>query len=70
MSWCSEACQPQRIISGLKEIFTKRYIVEWTNNAEIRPEEQSEKAKELSGEFMERNIAQRAIKTEIDTRTE
>ena len=32
------------IISGLKETFTKRYIVERTNKAEIRPEEQSEKA--------------------------
>ena len=36
--------QPQRIISGLTETFTKRYIVERTNEAELRPEEQSEKA--------------------------
>ena len=36
--------QPQRIISGLKETFIKRYIVERTNEAEIRLEEQSEKA--------------------------
>ena len=36
--------QPQRIISGLKETFIKRYIVQRTNKAEIRPEEQSEKA--------------------------
>ena len=28
--------------SGLKETFIKRYIAERTNNAEIRPEEQSE----------------------------
>ena len=35
--------QPQRILSGLKETFIKRYIVERTNKAEIRPEEQSEK---------------------------
>ena len=34
----------KRIISGLKETFIKRYIVERTNQAEIRPEEQSEKA--------------------------
>ena len=34
----------QRIISGLSETFTKRYIVERTSKAEIRPEEQSEKA--------------------------
>ena len=31
-------------MSGLKETFTKRYIVERTNKAEKRPEEQSEKA--------------------------
>ena len=42
---CFKPSQPQRIISGLKEIFMKRYIVERTNKAEIRPEEQSEKAK-------------------------
>ena len=44
-SWCFKPNQPQRIISGLKETFIKRYIVERTNKAEIRPEEQSEKAK-------------------------
>ena len=38
------ARQPQRIISGLKETFIKRYTVERTNKAEIRPEEHSEKA--------------------------
>ena len=37
--------------------------------AEIRPEEQSEKT-ELSGEFMECNTVERAIKTETDKRTE
>ena len=36
--------QPQRIVSELKETFVKRCIVERTNKAEIRPEEQSEKA--------------------------
>ena len=36
--------QPQRIISGLEETFTKEYIVERTNKTEIRPEEQGEKA--------------------------
>ena len=36
--------QPKRIISGLRETFIKRYIVERTNKAEIRPEEQAEKA--------------------------
>ena len=41
--WCFEPSQPQRIISGLRETFVKRYIVERTIKAEIRPEEQSEK---------------------------
>ena len=31
-------------MSGLKETFIRRYIVERTNKAEIRLEEQSEKA--------------------------
>ena len=31
------------ILSGLRETFTKRYVVERANKAEIRPEEQSEK---------------------------
>ena len=43
-----DSIQPQRIISGLKKTFIKRYIVERTNKAEIRPEEQSEKT-ELGG---------------------
>ena len=43
VSWCFEPSQPLGIISGLKETFIKRYIVESTNKAEIRPEEQSEK---------------------------
>ena len=36
--------QPQRITSGLRETFIKGYIAERANKAEIRPEEQSEKA--------------------------
>ena len=36
--------QRQRIISGLKETIMERYTVERTNKAEIRLEEQSEKA--------------------------
>ena len=43
-SWCFKPSQPPGITSGLKETFSKRYIVERTNKAEIRPEEQSEKA--------------------------
>ena len=31
------------IVSGLKKTFIKRHIVERTNKAEIRPEEQSER---------------------------
>ena len=41
--WCFELSQPLGIISGLKGTFVKRYSVERTNKAEIRPEEQSEK---------------------------
>ena len=44
VSRCFKPSQPLRIISGLREIFAKRYIVEMTNKAEGRPEEQSEKA--------------------------
>ena len=44
MSWCFKPSQPQKIILGLKETFLKRCTVERTNKAEIRPEEQSEKA--------------------------
>ena len=43
VSWCFEPSQPLRIISGLKETFIKRYIVERTNKTEIKPEEQSGK---------------------------
>ena len=61
--------QPQRIISGLKETFIKKYTVERTNKPEIKLEEQWQRG-ELSVEFMERNTVERAIKTEMDTRTE
>ena len=44
VSWCFRPSQPQRITSGLKETFVKRYIAERTSKAEIRPEEQSEEA--------------------------
>ena len=43
VNWCFEPSQPLGIISGLKETFIKKYTVERTNNAEIRPEEQSQK---------------------------
>ena len=43
VTWCFEPSQPLGIISGVKETFINRHIVERTNKAEIRPEEQSEK---------------------------
>ena len=49
-SW--SICFISGIFSGLKKTFTKRYIVEMTNKARIRPEKQSEPG-ELSGGFME-----------------
>ena len=49
MNWCFELSQPLGIISGLKETSVKRYTIEMTNKAEIRPEEENE---ELSGEFL------------------
>ena len=42
--WCFKPSQPQRIILGLKENFIKRYTVDRTNKAEIRSEEQVQKA--------------------------
>ena len=36
---------PQRITSGLRETFVKRYVVERTNKVELRPDEQREKVK-------------------------
>ena len=44
VSCCFKPSKPQRGISGLRELFKKRFIVERTGWAEIRPEEQSEKA--------------------------
>ena len=44
VSLCFKHSQPQRIISGLRETFIKRYILERINKAEIRQEEQSETA--------------------------
>ena len=44
VNWCFEPNQPQGFLTWLKETFTKRLIVERTDKAEIRPEQQSEKA--------------------------
>ena len=43
VSRCFKPSQPQRNILGLSEIFIEKYMVERTNEAELRPEEQSEK---------------------------
>ena len=48
-------------ISGLRETFTKRYIVERTNKAVIRPREQSEKVET----FTKKYIVDRTNKSEI-----
>ena len=52
VNWCLEPGQPQRIISGPTETFIKRYVVEKTNEAEVRPEEQKEKVGSLLGGFI------------------
>ena len=44
VSWCFKPSQPQRDTSGLRETFINRYVVERTDQIEIRQEEQSEKA--------------------------
>ena len=44
INWCIEPSQPLGIISGLKETFINRHIVERTDKAETRTVEQSEKA--------------------------
>ena len=62
--------QPLGIISGLKETFIKKYIVERTNKAEIRPKELREKTESCRENLWNRNTVERAMKTEIDTRTE
>ena len=43
INWFFEPSQPLGFITRLKETFIRRYIVERTNKAEIRPEEQNEK---------------------------
>ena len=42
--WCHGPSQPLGVLPGLKETLIKRNIVERTNKAERRPEEQSKKA--------------------------
>ena len=70
MSWRFKPSQPQTIISGLMETFIKRCIAERTDEAEIRPEEQSEKAENCRDNLRNEKQIKTAIKTEIDRRTE
>ena len=68
--WCFEPSQPQGIISGLKETFIKRCISwkdRWGRDKTGRTEWENG---ELSGEFMEWNTVERAIKTEKQTQEE
>ena len=43
VSLCFKPSQLKRILSGLRETFIRRYVVERTNKAETNLEEQSEK---------------------------
>ena len=69
VNWCFEASQPLWIISGLKETFIQKYLVQRANKARFKTGRKEWESGELSGEFMERNTVDRAIKPEIDTRT-
>ena len=51
-------------IRGKGDFHKEIYIVERTNKAEIRPEDKSEET-ESSGEFVEQNTVERAIKTKM-----
>ena len=51
----------------MRKIFTNRYRADRTNKAEIRLEEQNDKA-ERCRENLWKNTVERAIKTEIDAR--
>ena len=66
---CFKPSQLQKIISGLRKSFIKRNIVERTSKAEIRLEEQSEKAESCRENSWNEIRLKGAIKTETDTRT-
>ena len=51
VNWCFEPSQSLGIISGLKKTFLKRDIVERTNKAELRTQEQSEKTESCRENF-------------------
>ena len=52
VTWCFEPSQPLGIRPGLKEAFTKRYVVERTSKAQIRLEEQRQKTESCRENFM------------------
>ena len=49
VGWRFKPSQPLRIISGLKETFIKRCIVDGTNKAEIRPEKNRVRKRRVVG---------------------
>ena len=51
LSWCFEPSQPQRITSGLDYIWAMGDFYKEIYKAEIRPEEQSEKAERCRENF-------------------
>ena len=67
-----EPGQPLGIILGLKETFTKGYIVERTNKADIGPEEPSEKTESCRGNLWNELIQLKGPQRQkyIDRRTE
>ena len=68
VNWCLSPVQG--IISGLKETFIDKFIVERTHKAEIRPEKQSEKTESCRENLWNEISLKGHKKTEIDTRTE
>ena len=49
VSWCFKPSQPQKIISGLRETFIKRYLVQMNKKAEIRPEKNRVRTRRVVG---------------------
>ena len=64
---CFEPNQPPGIIPGLKETFIKRHLAERTSKAEIRPEEQSQRAESCQKNLWHEIQLKGQKKTEIDT---
>ena len=61
VSWCFKPSQLQRIVSGLRETFTKRYIVKRTNKAEKK----AGRTEQEGGESSSRLLMMRYITTMI-----